>query len=129
MQVTSTTDLASRRKVTTPARVLAAALMLLITWGATVEVLHKHNGQSINPGETSTVASAGGVNQTQRASQLGECLICQLHLNLFSGLLHALPFTLPFELVFSFTLAFALSHPSTTVSRRRGRAPPPVSLV
>jgi len=128
-QVTSTPGLALRRRVTTPARVVVSALIFLITWGATVEVVHRHDGLRLNLGANTTSVSAGSVNQSPHVSQTGDCLICQLHLNLFNGLLHTPPSAPPIAVLFSFTTALVLLHLSLSVTQRRGRAPPLVSLL
>ncbi|MGB8507283.1 MAG: hypothetical protein WCD76_02665 [Pyrinomonadaceae bacterium] len=128
-QVTSITNLASRRSPNLPARLVTVALIFLITWGATVEVVHQHNRLRPKPITAQAVFDAGTVSQSQSLSQPGECLICQLHLNLFSGLLHVPQFLSPVTLSFIFVTTLALIHVSLSVTRRRGRAPPVFSLL
>jgi hypothetical protein len=116
------------------ARALSCLLLFLITYGATLGVIHRHGspGPLRVASETSTKSVAGGETgppSSRLPFQPGDCSICQFQRQLNGGLLY----TPAFE-------PAPVSHPapahvalviylSATGTPRRGRAPPQLSLV
>ncbi len=89
-QVTSTTGFSSRRRLTPTARALTSVLIFLLTWGATVEAVHRHGKSQINLQTATSTFTSGELNQTQQSSQAAACLICQFHRQLTDGVLTGL---------------------------------------
>ena len=116
------------------ARALSYLLLLLITYGATVGVIHRHGYPlplTVTAGTSAKSVGAGqtGPPSSRLPSQPGDCSICQFQRQLNGGLLY----TPAFE-------PAPVSHPapahvapasylSATNTPRRGRAPPQLSLV
>lgn len=111
------------------ARAMTCALIFFVTYGATVEVVHRHGAFPPERPAVGVLDGAGRQDLSGHARNSGECLICQLHQNLFNGLFHALPDSLPQTVPLSFTSACALFCFFTTRTPRRGRAPPVTSLL
>jgi hypothetical protein len=113
-------------------RILAVALLLLISYGSTVEAMHGH-GDSVSSFKG---AAAGGMSDagnpdatTKRLVHDKDCLICQLHRNLFSSLLNTSFRTLAETLTPERAATRAVSYHPAAAPRRSGRAPPSRSLV
>jgi hypothetical protein len=116
------------------ARALSCLLLFLITYGATLGVIHRHGPLgSLGVSAESAAKSAGGGQTGTPSSGLpfrpGDCSICQFQRQLDGGLLYTPVFVQAPE-----------SHPapahvapafylSATNTPRRGRAPPQLSLV
>jgi Protein of unknown function (DUF2946) len=130
--VTGNTESTLRRQGAPLARLLAFALLLFIGYGATAEVAHKH-GNILSDGRASsatTLSHQGDANSSSETSRRsGECLICQLHQHLFSSLLNAPPLVAPPTAQMARSAADTISYLLQTDAPRRGRAPPPTSLV
>ncbi|MGB7922784.1 MAG: DUF2946 family protein [Pyrinomonadaceae bacterium] len=130
--MTSNTGSTSPRQHAPLARFLAFVLLVFISYGATAEAAHRH-GNALpeqRAGSAATVSSPDTTNSSSQNSRSGgECLICQLHQNLFVSLLNALPQLVrpPSQPVRS--PAAAVSYLSHTDTPQRGRAPPPASLI
>jgi hypothetical protein len=114
------------------ARLLAFALLVFVSYGATAEVAHKHG--NITPERRTELAA--NVSSPDNADPYsshsrpgGECLICQLQQHLFVSLFNALPQIAapPVQLVRPD--AAAISYLSHTDTPQRGRAPPTASLL
>jgi hypothetical protein len=113
-------------------RVLALILLAAISWGATAAVTHHHgiaaragtlrnasNCQSVPPRVESSDSQSSNKKSTR-----DECLICQLHKNLFATVMgHALHET-PALLMSSRASAPLISRQSQFTTSERGRAPP-----
>ena len=111
------------------ARALSCALIFFVTYGAIVEVVHQHVVFSLDRPVAGSIGSTSNKDVSGHPQSSGECLICQLHQNLFNGLFHALPDTLPPPAVLSFAPTSTLSYFFPTDTPRRGRAPPITSLL
>lgn len=115
------------------ARALSCLLLLLITYGATVGVIHRHGlpGPFKAAAESAAKSVEGqtGPPSSRLPFNPGDCSICQFQRQLDGGLIYTPVFVLLPE-----------SHPapahvapafylSATNTPRRGRAPPQLSLV
>ena len=111
-------------------RVLAFVLLLLVSYGATVEAAHTHgNASAINRAQqTTALGDASRSSSTARnPSAGGDCLICQFHQQLSNGLLAELPHALEPLVQTAHTSAAIIFAPSQTNAPSRGRAPPSTS--
>jgi hypothetical protein len=116
------------------ARALSCLLLFLITYGATLGVIHRHGLPKLLRVAAETTAKSVGEGQTGTPSselplRPGDCSICQFQRQLNGGLLYTPVFVL-----------VPVSHPapahvapafylSATNTPRRGRAPPQLSPV
>jgi hypothetical protein len=116
------------------ARALSWLLLFLITYGATLGIIHRHGPpRQLRVAAESTAKSADAGQTGGTSSGLpfnpGDCSICQFHRQLDGGLLYTPVF-----------VSVPESHPepahvappfylSATNTPRRGRAPPQPSLV
>jgi hypothetical protein len=117
------------------ARALSCLLLFLITYGATLGVIHRH-GPSGPPGVAaeSAAKSVSGGGQTGTPSsglpfRPGDCSICQFQRQLNSGLLYTPVFVLAPESHPAPAHVAPASYLSAATTPRRGRAPPQLSLV
>lgn len=115
------------------ARALSCLLLFLITYGATLGVIHRH-GLSV-PYKVADEATAKSVEgQTGPPSsripfQPGDCSICQFQRQLNGGLLYTPAFEpAPVSNPAPVNVA-PVSYLSAAGTPRRGRAPPQLSLV
>jgi hypothetical protein len=116
------------------ARALSCLLLFLITYGATLGVIHRHG--PVAPLGIAADASAESVGRGQTgppASGLpfrpGDCSICQFQRQLDGGLLYTPFFVLVPESHPAPAHVTPASYLSATSTPRRGRAPPQLSLV
>ncbi|MGA9998216.1 MAG: hypothetical protein WBP93_22575 [Pyrinomonadaceae bacterium] len=112
-------------------RMLAFALLVLVTFSATAEAVHKHgNLAGVREAVSSaSISNAPDSNSRLRNTQTGaECLICQLHQHLFATVLNRPPHIAPPQTQHVQAQATATSYLSQTDAPRRGRAPPLSSL-
>jgi hypothetical protein len=116
------------------ARALSWLLLLLITYGATLGVIHRH-GPSWSLGvATESTAKSVGEGQTDAPSsglpfRPGDCSICQFQRQLDGGLLYTPVFVLVPESRPAPAYVAPAFYLSATNTPRRGRAPPQLSLV
>jgi hypothetical protein len=110
-------------------RALAMVLLACLSWVEIAEVSHHHNGalatrlQSSAAGSAQLDAQSNEQTRRSRSSQ-DDCLVCQLHRNLFATTLgHAL-YEAPAPLCSLRGNALLLSHKSQITTAERGRAPP-----
>jgi hypothetical protein len=103
---------------------LVCLLLLMITYGATVEAVHSHGVVSTNrPGVTS-ISDAGGLHSDTNDSQHRECVMCRFQQQLFNSLVHApLLILLPLTQT-AFVSSLTVLYPSGSTNRPTGRAPP-----
>jgi len=104
---------------------LGYLLLLLISYGATVEAVHTHGPVSPDRPGTAAISDAGQSQSSDKDhSQHRECSMCQFQQQLFDGLVNAplLERTPLAEIAFVSTLT--VFHSSTSTTPRSGRAPP-----
>jgi hypothetical protein len=115
------------------ARALSCLLLLLIAYGATFGVVHRHDTSVPLNFTSATGTSAAGGGQTDSRSaksplRVDDCSICQLHRQLSGGLLYA-PALLPAQAAQQASAPLILlPYLPATEAPRRGRAPPSTSL-
>ena len=138
MSITDRT--ATRRLRALFARALSCVLIVGITYAATVGSVHSH--ENLSSGHHTSVAEvASGQSVTGQAAfsadlplhshtHSHECLICLLQQNLFNGALYKVPSTpAPPSAQPALTSSAAVVYSSASNTPRRGRAPPPASLL
>lgn len=116
------------------ARRLSCLLLLLITYGATVGVIHRHRppGSLTVTAETSSKSFVRGQTGPPSSSlpfNPGDCSICQFHRQLNGGLLYTPAFEPAPESHHAPARVALVSYLSATGTPRRGRAPPQLSTV
>ncbi len=108
-------------------RALTCALVLLIAYGATAEVMHHHGAALRNPPaaqlDPSVINSSGGDSSGNPLAQR-DCLICQFHRGLSSTALFAPMLLLAPSAATALVSPNRVSFFSVTASVKRGRAPP-----
>jgi hypothetical protein len=115
------------------ARALSYLLLFLITYGATLGVVHRHG--TIGPLRAAAESAAKSVEgQTGAPSSRlpfhpGDCSICQFQRQLDGGLLYTPVFVAVPESHPAPAHVTPSSYLSATNTPRRGRAPPQLSLV
>lgn len=108
---------------------LSLVLLFLVAYGATVETAHKH-GSTVFDAARSDINATVISEPTDSDSPLanspatGECLICQLHQNLFTSLTNALPQTHALQFDRAGHAAAVFSFYSRPNTPGHGRAPP-----
>jgi len=138
--VSITDRTATRRLRATLARALSCVLIVGITYAATVGSVHSH--ENLSSGHHTSVAEvASGQSVTGQAafsadlplhshSHNHECLICLLQQQLFNNALYKTPSPpTPPSTNQVFTPSAAAIYSSASNTPRRGRAPPPASLL
>ncbi|MFL6227622.1 MAG: hypothetical protein ACJ741_02455 [Pyrinomonadaceae bacterium] len=113
-----------RFRPATRRRVVGCLLLLMITYGATVEAAHSHG--SVAPARSSfaAVIDVGGSLPDTNHSQHRECVMCQFQQQLFNGIVHAPLFILVPATRIAFVPTPTVLSPSSPTSRPSGRAPP-----
>ena len=108
-----------------PSRALGCLLLLLIAYGATVQVVHSHGRVSLTRPAATAVSDAGG-SQSSRTGQHShqECATCQFQQQLFNGLVDAPLFASAPAAQIAVACAPTVVFPSIIATPRRGRAPP-----
>jgi hypothetical protein len=106
--------------------VLALLLFAFIAYGATIEIVHKHNGLARSYDEAgSSIRDASSEGFAAGDSrQAGACLICQLHQHLSNTLFNAQPGLAPPPTLRTSAQSLTFSYLSQTDAPGRGRAPP-----
>jgi hypothetical protein len=108
-----------------PRRVLGYVLLVLIAYGATVEVAHSHGRAALNRPEVTAISDAGGSQSSDNGhSRDRECSMCQFQQQLFGGLVHAPLFSRSPLAEIAFVSTLTVSYPSTSTPPPSGRGPP-----
>ena len=124
-----TTPLALSGRVK-PSRSLGCLLLLLITYGATVEAAHSHGRVSLDRPGLAAISDAGGSQSSDKGySHHQECSMCQFQQQLFNGLVHAPLFAITPSAQIPSVNTLAVVYPSISTTPRSGRAPPLTSLL
>jgi len=116
-------------------RALALVLLAAIAWGATAEVTHHHGTSSRSAGlptasqdqsESQRVEAPEPEKTSRRAATRDECLICQLHQNLFATSFTHAPQSAPVESRLVHSQLTEISYFSRFHTQQQGRAPPSI---
>jgi hypothetical protein len=113
-------------------RLLALLLLTCLSWGELAEVNHHHNGvprrigqaQKVTADFYPAVASQGSERKSGGKLTQDDCLLCQLHRNLFATAISQGPREAQQVSHPLFTIGRGLWHPLELVTSERGRAPP-----
>ena len=114
-------------------RWLSCVLLVLITHGATAELVHRHGGLSLSSAAAESVVVLSGTGESETAKppllSANNCLICQFQQHLTHGVFDT-PQEAP-RLAISPFVAAAISHQYDfrRGNSSRGRAPPATSLL
>lgn len=115
------------------ARALSCLLLFLITYGATVGVIHRHGlpGPLRVAAESHTKSVEGqtGAPSSRLPFHPGDCSICQFQRQLNGGLIYTPVFMPAQESRPAPAQVAPVSYLSAATTPRRGRAPPQLSLV
>lgn len=126
-----TTQAVSTHRIAPLARAVAFLLLVFVTHSTTAAVAHRHG--NLLPEGSAGVTTIGAANTdhstTEGSRPTGECLICQLHQNLFSTLLVSIPGIAAPQAEEAHARKTFVSFLSETHAPRRGRAPPQTSLL
>lgn len=122
------------RKFSKPFRALAFVLFAAISWGATAEVTHHHG--NVRPAAPASASESQSPSQgveapdseasSRRTRTRDECLICQLHQNLFATTFSHAPQTAAIESRLVHSHVAEISYFSRFHTQQQGRAPPSV---
>jgi hypothetical protein len=107
---------------------VALLLLLLLSWGATAELTHRHSNGRTDFAESRAALSTFDSNTSSSSSRANvsdsECLICQLHQNLFATLFHHVPHLTPATAQYSYSPATITRYRFQSAATQHGRAPP-----
>jgi len=128
--ISQTSSFAIGRRRAHPSRALACLLLLLIAYGATVQVVHSHSRVSLVHPATTAVSDAGELQSSRTGhSSHQECATCQFQQQLFNGLVDAPQFARTPATRIAAACALTIIYASVSTTPRRGRAPPLASLL
>lgn len=105
-------------------KALGCLLLLIITYGVTVEAAHSHDTVAPDRPGIAAIRDAGGSQSNTNHSQHRECVICQFQQQLFNSLVHAPLFTIVPSTQTAFVSSLTVPYPSSPTTRPSGRAPP-----
>ena len=126
--VTSRTTLALTFRRAKCRRALSYLLLLLISYGATVEAVHTHGAVAPDRTGVPSISDAGQSQSSDKDHfQHSECSMCEFQQQLFDGLVNAPLFERTPLAEIAFVSTLTLFHSSTSTTPRSGRAPPLVS--
>jgi hypothetical protein len=105
-------------------RALAYLLLILVTYGATVEAAHSHGSAPPNGSCFAALNDAGGSHSNTDDSQNRECVVCQFQQQLYNGVVHELLLVLAPSTQTAFVSTQTVLYSSSLTDRPSGRAPP-----
>jgi len=128
--ISQTATFSIGRRSANPSRVLGCLLLLLIAYGATVQIVHSHGLVSLVRPAATAIGDAGG-SQSSRTGQHShqECAMCQFQQQLFNGLVDAPLFARTPAIRIAAACTLTIVYASISATPRRGRAPPLASLL
>jgi hypothetical protein len=122
--VTGKTISAMRFRSAKCRRALGCLLLLMISYGATVEAAHSHGSVAPERAGFASLSDAGGSQSDTNDSQHRECVMCRFQQQLFNGIIHAPLFTLTPATQTAFVSTLTVPYLSSLTTRPSGRAPP-----
>ena len=105
-------------------RALGYLLLLVVTYGATVEAAHSHGVATPNSSSFAALSNAGGPHSNTGDSQNRECVVCQFQQQLFNGVVHEPLLILTPSTQTAFVFTPTVLYSSSLNVRPSGRAPP-----
>jgi hypothetical protein len=105
-------------------RALGYLLLLIITYGATVEAAHSHGSATPNSSCFAALNDAGGPHSNTDDSQNRECVLCQFQQQLFNSVVHEPLLILAPSTQTAFVFTPTVLYSSSLTIRPSGRAPP-----
>jgi hypothetical protein len=105
-------------------RALAYLLLILVTYGATVEATHSHVSARTNTSRFAALNDPGDSHSNTDDSQNRECVVCQFQQQLFNGVVHEPLLILAPSTQTAFVFTPTVLYSSSLTFRPSGRAPP-----
>jgi hypothetical protein len=105
-------------------RALAYLLLLIVTYGATVEAAHSHGSATPNSSCFAAINDAGDSHSNTGDSQNRECVVCQFQQQLLNGVVHEPLLILAPSTQTAFVSTPTVLYSSSLTARPSGRAPP-----
>ena len=105
-------------------RALSYLLLLIVTYGATVEAAHSHGSATPNSSCFAAISDAGDSRSNTDDSQNRECVVCQFQQQLFNGVVHEPLLILAPSTQTAFVSTPTVLYSSSLTARPSGRAPP-----
>jgi len=128
--ISRTTSFSIGRRRANPSRALGCLLLLLIAYGATVQVVHNHGRVSLVQPTATAISDAGDLQSSRTGhSSHQECATCQFQQQLFNGLVDAPQFARTPATQIAAACTLTIVYASISATPRRGRAPPLASLL
>ena len=106
-------------------RALAYRLLLVVTYGATVEAAHSHGSAAKSSSCFAALNDAGDSRSNTDDSQNRECVLCQFQQQLLNGVVHEPLLILAPSTQTAFVSTPTVLYSSSPTFRTSGRAPPP----
>jgi hypothetical protein len=105
-------------------RALACLLLIIVTYGATVEAAHSHGSATPNSSCFAALNDAGGSHSNTDDSQNRECVLCQFQQQLLNGVVHEPLLILAPSTQTAFVSTPTVLYSSSLTACPSGRAPP-----
>ncbi|MBV8858041.1 MAG: hypothetical protein JOZ02_13995 [Acidobacteria bacterium] len=105
-------------------RALAYLLLIVVTYGATVEAAHSHGSATPNGSRFAALNDAGDSHSNTDDSRNRECVVCQFQQQLFNGVLHEPLLLLAPSTQTAFVPTPTVLYSSSLTARPSGRGPP-----
>jgi hypothetical protein len=105
-------------------RIVAFLLLVIVTYGATVEAAHSHGSATPNGSRFAALHDAGDSHSTTDDSQNRDCVVCRFQQQLFNGVVHEPLLILAPSTQTAFVSTPTVLYSSSPIDRPSGRAPP-----
>jgi hypothetical protein len=105
-------------------RALGYLLLLIVTYGATVEAAHSHGSATPNGSCSAVLSDAGDSHSNTDDSQNRECVVCQFQQQLLNGVVHEPLLIFAPSTQTAYVSTPTVLYSSSLTARPSGRAPP-----
>lgn len=105
-------------------RLVGCVLLVLVAYGATVEVAHSHGLVAPDRGCNTAMSDGRGGNAPSGHSHHGDCTTCQFQQQLFNGIVQTPLLALKPSSETALVVTLTVFHPSTSATPTSDRAPP-----
>ena len=120
-----TTSALGRKPINRGARAIGYVLLLVVIYGATVEIVHSHGPELRDQSGLAAISDAGQSHSSDTGhSHYTECQICQFHQHLFNGLVQAPLFARTPLVEIAFVSTPIVLYPFNSITPSSGRGPP-----